>query len=348
MSVDVSAELAGTIADAEVFGSSDNIRHGVYWFIIHKIHADVVEINKGKHKFVFWEMEPYKSEPNPQVEGDRVDYVSPTQKGVGPLKDDGTRPNAVGSRCALKIDFDGAGARSAPGNAQAPILALFNKEKGQMSKQELAETWIDISRKQPVRAGEPIGFNNETKEVIKADKDKQAQPARGMIIGCRTTVKKKKDGNENGEYITKMNWFCVAPIGTGENSWDKIKERRAKIEAGGVDDDDDDDDKSSTAGAPSGPQMPVGAGAMPPPGMQVPATPPQAAPQAPAAPPAPQAAPPLPPTAPAAVAPPPAPWVPPAGWTAYDNPQYFGNTPESRWYHNAGVVKNEAQLRAGL
>lgn len=324
---DISAELAGAIADAEVFGSSDNIRHGIYKFIIRKIHADLVEVNKGKHKFVFWELEPYESLPNPQVEGDRVDYVSPSQPGTGPLKDDGTKPNAVGSQCALKVDFDGNGARSAPANAQAPILALFNKEKGQMSKEELADTWKDISRKQAVRKGEPIGFNSETKQVVLADKDKQAQPARGMVIGCRTSVKKKKEPNENGAYVTRLNWFCIAPIGQGDNSWDKIKERRAKIEAQGVDADDDDEDKPSSSS--TGPQMPVGAGMAPPSGMQVPAAPP---------------APPAPPSPPA---PPAAPWAPPQGWTAYTDPKFFGATPETRWYHNNGTVKNEAQLRAG-
>jgi len=37
----------------------------------------------------------------------------------------------------------------------------------------------------------------------------------------------------------------------------------------------------------------------------------------------------------------------PAGWTAYTDPAWFGDTPDKRWYHNNGVVKNEAQLRAG-
>lgn len=206
-----------------------------------------------------------------------------------------------------------------------------------MSEAELAETWLDISRKVAVRKGEPIGFNAETKQVILADKDKQAQPARGMVIGIRTSAKKKKDGNEYGEWITKLNWFCIAPIGTGENSWDKIKERRAKIEAQGADDEDD-DKPSAPAGAP---QMPVGAGAAPPAGMQVSPTPPQAAV-------APTPPSPTPPTPPAAASPPPAPpWVPPPGWVKYEDPQYFGATPESRWYHNNGVVKNELQLRSG-
>lgn len=53
---DISAELAGTIAKAEVFDSSDNIRHGIYKVVIRKIHADRVETKQGKHKFVFWEV----------------------------------------------------------------------------------------------------------------------------------------------------------------------------------------------------------------------------------------------------------------------------------------------------
>jgi hypothetical protein len=337
MSEDISAELGGMIADAKVFGSSDNIRHGKYEFLIKTVRAELIEVEKGKHKFVFWELQPTKSEPNPQIEGDRVDYVSKDQPGTGPLKDDGRTPNEVGSNCALKIDFDGAGARSAPANAQAPILALFNKQTGQLNKEELNSTWLDISRKQPVRKGEVIGFDPSTKQVIHAQADKPAQMARGFIIGCTTSARKKKEPNQYGMYVTKLNWFCVAPIGQGINSLDKVAERRAKIEMSLPDDEDETPSTSTTvqvpANLPQMPQMPLGVSSTPPPGgVSVPATPPQVvAPAIPAPPAPPQAPPPA----------PPAPWSPPSPWRVH--PTAPG------WYWDGGEgVKNEAQLRAGL
>lgn len=347
MSEDISAELGGMIADAKVFGSSDNIRHGKYIFLIKMVRAELIEVEKGKHKFVFWEYEPIKSEPNPQIEGDRVDYVSKEQPGIGPLKDNGTTPNAVGSNCALKIDFDGNGARSAPANAQQPILALFNKQTGQIPKEELNSTWLDISRKQPVRKGDAIGFDPTTKQIIYADKDKPAQMARGMLIGCTTSVRKKKEPNQYGMYVTKLNFFCVAPIGTGENSLEKVAERRAKIEMNLPDDEEEAaaaaaSSTSTSVQVPANlPQMPVsGLSAPPAGGMTVPATPPAAT--APATPPSP----PTPPQAPPA---PVIPWAPPAPWRMPDGEQYRGATPETRWYWDgATTMKNEAQLRAGV
>lgn len=349
---DISAELAGTIAKGEVFGSSENIRCGIYLFIIEKIRAEKVKVEEGEHRYVFWEVTPYESKPNPQTEGDRVDYKGPNDRGVGPLKDDGNNPNPPGSKCALKVNFDGKGARSAPGNAKAPILALFNKQEGEMSEADVAATFRDLARQKPIRKGEPIGFDPNTKQVIYATEDKQAQPARGMIIACRATAHKKRTANENGAYVTKMIWTCAAPMGTGINSPEEVAKRRAQIDMAIAAGDDDEEESTSGNGASNGaPQMPVGAATMPPgapqmpagmppAGMQVPATPPQAAPAAPA--------PPTPPTPPQAPVAPVAPWAPPAGWTAYTDPQWFGATPESRWYHNNGVVKNEAQLRAGL
>lgn len=335
---DISAELAGTIAKGEVFGSSENIRHGIYLFEVEKIRAEKVKVEEGEHRYVFWEMTPYESKPNPQSEGDRIDYKGPNDRGVGPLKDDGNNPNPVGSKCALKVNFDGKGARSAPGNAKAPILALFNKQEGEMSEADVAATFRDLARQKPIRKGEPIGFDPNTKQVIYATEDKQAQPARGMIIGCRTIPHKKRTANENGAYVTKLIWFCAAPMGTGINSKEEVAKRRAKIEAaiasGG---DDEEEDTSSVAGS-NGTQMPVGGPTMPvgapPAGMQVPATPPT---------------PPMPPMPPAVVPPvPPVPWAPPAPWRPHPSAPK-GATPEETWYWDgAQGVKNEVQLKAGL
>jgi hypothetical protein len=329
MSDDISAELGGVIADAEVYDSSENFRHGKYRLLIRKVHAQRVKVEKGEHRFCFWECQVLESSPNPQNEGDRIDYVSPAQPGTGPLKDDGNNPNPKDAFVALKVNFDGNGARSAPANAQAPMLALFNKSPGQMTKEEIASTWADISRKKPVRKGEMIGFNAETRQPIVAERDMQAQMARGFIIDMTTSVKKKRDANDNGAYVMKMHWKCAAPPGTGINSIEEVAKRRAQIENGMPDDEDDD---TTSASAPAGqPQMPVGAASAPPPmGVQVPATPP-------VPPPPPAAAPP----------PPPAPWAPPAPWRPHPTAAP-GATPETRFFWDgAQGVKSEAQLRAG-
>ena len=331
MGRDVSSEVAGMISGSKVYGSSDNIRHGKYKFLIKRIHAEEVEVDEGKHRMGFWEVIPLTSEPNPVFEGDRVDYVSPQQPGTGPLKDDGTKPNAVGSNCAMKVDFDGAGSRSAGANIKAAILALFNKYDGEIPDSEVDKTWVDLARRKPCKAGDIIGFDAATNQPVKADKDKQANPACGMIINCVTSVKKKKKPNDKGMYITKLNWSCAAPIGTGENAPDQVAKRRAELELKMAEDDDEEDTSSGRSG--NAPQAPPPANGQSANG--------QAAAPPPPAPPAPPAPPP-----PVAVFTPPAPWVkhPTAPW---------GSTPDQQWYHSDPTkggdnsVRNVLQLRAG-
>src|SRR6185369_11155056 len=186
MGQDVSADVAGLISSSKVFGSSDNIRHGKYRLLIEKIHAEMVETDKGNHRMAFWEFKVLKAEPNPQIEGDHVDYPN----SAGPLKDDGTKPNMVGSRCALKVDFDGPGGRSAGSNIKAATLALFNKDDA--SDDEINRTWIDLSRRKSCKKGEIVGFDAATQSPILAEADKVANPACGAIIDCTTMAKKKK------------------------------------------------------------------------------------------------------------------------------------------------------------
>src|ERR1700749_903018 len=182
MGQDVSSEVAGLISSAKVFGSSDNIRHGKYRFLIQRISAELIENDSGNHRRAFWEFKVLKSEPNPQFEGDHVDYPGV----AGPLKDDGTHPNEVGSLCALKVDFDGAGGRSAGSNIKAAILGLFNKRDGEISDKEINKTWTDLARQKDINVGDPIGIENGV--VVTALKAARANPACGMIIDCTPMV----------------------------------------------------------------------------------------------------------------------------------------------------------------
>jgi hypothetical protein len=321
MSEDVSAQVAGLISGSKVFGGSDNIRHGKYVLMIKRIFADLVDTDKGKHKMAFVEMEPIKSEHNPQVEGDRVDYVSPTAPGSGPLKDDGTKPNGVGTACALKVDFDGAGGRSAGSNIKAFILALFGKREGEIPDEEVNKTWLDLSLTRDLKAGECYPGTN-----IPAPTAKRANPACGMIIGCTTMTKRKKTPNEKGAHITKLLWQPAAPFGQGENAPDKVAARRLEIESKMTAPDEEED----TTATPAAPGVNPYAQAQ-----QVVA---------------PVAAPVVTPTLPPPAPPPPVvvapqPFVPVAPWEPHPtHPGFFWSNPAKG---GSNAVKNEQQLRSG-
>ncbi len=331
MAQDVSADVAGLISGSKVFGGSDNIRHGKYIFLIKRVFAQLVEVDSGQHRMAFWELTPVKSEVNQQVEGDHVDYPGVS----GPLKDDGTKPNAVGSNCALKVDFDGAGSRSAGSNIKAAILGLFGKHDGQIPDDEINKTWADLSRVVDLKVGDAIGINPANNQPIFATMGKRSNWACGMLIACSTINKRKKTANEKGAFITKMLWSCVDPPGVGQNAWELVEKRRLEIEATRIDDDEEEVKKGPTpspygqAPAPAASPYAPPAGFVPPqPVSPTPAPPPPAAPPPPVA---------------ATVAP----FVPPTGWFPHPNAQPPGPTPDTRWYWNGETAKNETQLRNG-
>jgi hypothetical protein len=317
MAEDVSAEVAGLISGAKVFGSSENIRHGKYKMMIKRIHAQMVENDKAaKQRMAFWEMTPVESKPNPQILGDHVDYPGTS----GPLIDDGTKPNIVGSNCALKVNFDGPGGRSAGSNIKQAILGLFGKRDGEISDDEINKTWTDLARTKDLKVGDAIGINPQTNQPIFADKAKQANPACGMYIYCETIPHRKRNPNEKGAYITKLVWSCVSPPGTGENTPELVAQRRAAIEAQFA----EEEEEVTPVPAP----VPVNGNLFT-----------AAAAAAAAAPLPPAPAPSAPP------APPSAPWAPVAPWEAHPTaPGYFWSNPSKG---GTNLVKSEAQLRAG-
>lgn len=323
MGQDVSAELAGVISGSKVFDSSDNIRHSKLRLLIRRIFAELIENDKGTQKMAFWEFTVLKSEPNPQVEGDHVDYPNT----AGPLIDDGTKPNPVGSRCALKVNFDGPGARAAGGNIKAAILALFGKRDGEIPDEEVNATWIDLSRQKDLQVGDFERMDPKTNQPILAKKAKKANPACGMIIDVSTVAKRKKKANEKGAYVTKLIWSCVALPNTGENSEELVKARAAEIMLT-MDDDDAEETPASAPGAQGVPTAP--AGTVPGPATAV-------------TPLLPMPTPPLPM--------PPTPFAPTAPWILHPDPKFQGATPDTRWYWSNpqlggdNALKTEAQLR---
>jgi hypothetical protein len=302
---DCSAETAADVADATTYDRSENIRHGTYQFLIRRVRCTPIKTQNGFHKYGFWELTTLESKPNPQSEGDHVDFPNV----LGPLKDDGTKPNTVGSNCALKADFDGTAAIMARANIQDAILAFYNKRSGEASKDELAEAWIDLCRLVPLKVGE---YDMATKQP--ATRAKPANPACGVVINCTTMTIKKKTPNDKGAFVTKLIWSCAAPLGTGINSAEHIAKRRAEIEATAF------DDEAEDAATPTAP------------------TPAATAPAAPT-----PSVPPPPPAVPVVAFKPAAPWVkhpdPAAqaqGWF-WSDPALGGNN----------AVRNEQQIRNG-
>lgn len=360
---DISMDVAALISNSRVFGSSDNIRHGRYSLEVRRIFADLIENANGKSKMAFVEMLVRSSQPNPQVEGDK----GPD----GKLIDDGMHPNAVGSQCALKINFDGPSARSAGSNLKAFILGLFGKREGEISDADVNQTWLDLARQkdewmvkgyvlngQVVPAGTPGaieawvslvaaggGFMPVTAQTPGAVY-KQANPACGMLIKCYTRAHKKKVPNEKGAYITKPMWECVSPPGTGENAMELVLKRRQEIEKTLLTEADDEDAivAPAPASAPA-PAMSLIPTPSPVPAhtngsanghAAVPASAPASAPAlAPAAAPASAMAiapsPPAPPAAPPAPPAPPAAFVPSPPWKLHPTAMQ-GKTPETIWY----------------
>jgi len=292
---DISGELSELISKSEAFTTSDNIRVGRYKFLVKRIFAE--KVNSGR--FAFAEFKVLESNPNPQV----------LPPGVPANKfDSGANPNLVGSSCAMKVNFDGPGAKSAPGNVKAFVLGLFGKNQSETNQEEVDGTWRDLARQKDLKVGDAVGINPTTNQPILADKAKRANPGCGMVIYCTASMKEKQKTKllppEQKEFITFIQWECAGKPGTGENAAELVAKRRSEIENAAVEDDD---------------------------------TPVVAAVSAPPAPPA--------PTAPTVFSPA-APWVAhpsmPPGATPetrwyWSNPKLGGNN----------AVKNEIQLRNG-
>lgn len=361
MGIDIALDVASQISSARVFGSSENIRHGRYIMVVKRIFADIIETSNGKQKMAFAEARVIKSEPVQILEGDR----GPD----GKLIDDGSHPNTVGSYCALKVNFDGPGARSAGANLKAFILGLCGKREGEISEADVNSTWLDLSRQrdewltkgfilngQVVPPGTPGAMDAMVPFILGPGGAllpvgaqtpgavfKRANPGCGMLIACWTKPHKKKVANEKGAYITKTMWECVSPPGTGENAPELVKKRREDIERAILAETDDEEPvtalqehglakNSSVNGHGVAPGAAPGA---------------MAAGGFPVAPAAPEAVPPAPPAPPA-----PSIFMPQSPWKLHPTASQ-GKTPETTWYWSDpsqggnNSVRNLAQLQTG-
>lgn len=344
MGNDITSQRAAAIASAKVFETSDNLRCGKYKLLIKRIIDGMITTRDGERPGTIFELTPLVSEPLPQAEGNMIapdGKIVPWGTAGAKLMDDGMSPNAPGSTVALKIFYDGAGARSAPGNTRQVVLGLFNKHEGEVSATDVAKTWLEFFTLRPFKKGEQFAeLPDGTKFYADRDLPQSATVTAdgkvttssallGMVIDCVVASRKKSKTNDKGSHISKPVFSNRSVPGMGDNAPELVAKRRAELEDAMEDDEAiETPPPGNTAAAPAAntaPTAPVIA-------------PPAPTPPAPAAPPT--------PPAPVAWAPP-APWHKPAGQDAYaPNPD-----PKNNWFWNgqggADSVKSEAQLRAG-
>ncbi len=293
--VDISGELAESIGDSKVFGGSENIRHGRYKLLIKEVFAEKIEGDQPK-RMAFAVFRVLESVPNP------ISYP-----GGRPDLDDGNKPNPVDSECALKVNFDGPGAKSAPGNIKAFICGLFGVNPNEISNDDVKKTWRDLARRKDEWVVDP----STVEKVFK-----KANLAAGMVIALSTFSKEKKKTKlipdlQLKEYITGMTWSCVSKPGAGENSKELVAQRRAELESNVV---EDDDDATSVAAAPAAGQPP----ASPPP-----------------------------PPAPPPPAPPRVEFAPPPPWIKHPNHPWGSTPDTRWYWDGGTGVKSQAQFMAG-
>lgn len=113
-------------------------------------------------------------------------------------------PNEPGSECSSAANFDGASKQSAGSNSRAPVLALFGFKENEVPQAKVMET-LDAC----------CGPD---------------QPAAMMLLSCSTYPKEIR--SKKGEYITGLNWDCVAKPGTGVNAPEFVAARKAAFVQG--------------------------------------------------------------------------------------------------------------------
>lgn len=106
-------------------------------------------------------------------------------------------PNPVGQPCSSTANFDGAAKLSAPSNARAPVLGLFGLKENDVPDAKVSETLSYVC-------------NDPT-------------PAAGMLLTCSAYPKEIR--SKKGEYITGLEWDCVAKPGEGLNAAPMVKAR---------------------------------------------------------------------------------------------------------------------------
>lgn len=106
-------------------------------------------------------------------------------------------PNEPGSDCSTVANFSGNSKMSAPANSRAPVLGLFGFTENQVADEKISDTLVYVTS--------------------------DAQPAAGMLVGCSTFPKEIR--SNKGNYITGLDWSCVAPPKRGVNSDEAVKAR---------------------------------------------------------------------------------------------------------------------------
>lgn len=178
------SDLAEEVAKARTAGGGSYIQHGSYIFMIKKWFYQKIQ-----DRCIILELITVDSQKKIVSEGsEQKEY----------------EPNPFGSEVSSTANFDGDGKLSAPGNARAPILGLFNFKENEVPNATVQATLDEV-----------VGPN---------------QPALGMILACSTFPKEIR--SRKGSFITGLNWENVSKPGEGINAPHLVQARIAAMKQG--------------------------------------------------------------------------------------------------------------------
>jgi len=178
------ADMSQEVGKARTAGGGSFIQHGDYVWMIKRWFYQKIQ-----DRCIILEVIAIEARKKVVYEGDKK------------VEDE---PNEVGSEASDVANFDGDGKLSAPGNARAPVLALFGFVEGSV-KDDLVSGTLD----------EVVG---------------EKQPAAGMLIGCSTFPKEIR--SRKGTYIVGRNWTHIAKPGQGVNAADNVRARLEALKTG--------------------------------------------------------------------------------------------------------------------
>lgn len=181
-------EMADEVGKARVAGGGNYIQHGDYILMIKKWFYQQIQ-----DRCIILEALVIEARKKVVYEG---------------TKKIEQEPNAVGSECSSAANFDGPGKLSARANSRGPMLGLFGFKENEVSDALAAFTMRLVCKMDETEAdlaGQPI------------------QPATGMLVQCSTYPKEIR--SKKGEYITGIDWDCVAKPHQGVNAQDMVRAR---------------------------------------------------------------------------------------------------------------------------
>lgn len=193
----LTAEEKKKISDARSSGGGNNLNHGVYILMLDKwFFKRGFKGLADVHEFV----------------------VVSSEKAVGLMEGDkkvDVEPNAVDSSSSTTFSYAGNALKMAPVNTTQFLLAMLGKKDEELDDDEKEAARLECT-------------NDDPNEVDGEGNKLPVNPCRGMLVGAETVPYFTK---ETKKWIVRINWKTIDPIGEGENTFEKAKERWAAYEA---------------------------------------------------------------------------------------------------------------------